>query len=251
MPEALLVVFSPEAKHSLAVARSSIEGADGQSVIFLYLGRPQQREVRPFEIVDPYSHDPEAQETFRQVAALARRHGTPAHFVYRVSRSSTVLDVWRAIRPSEIIAEADIAKVISKQIAPEYVRFHQLDGIRIAHYRKHRTTQAGTPTGPAGANGSEGRSGDESRSRITPTGRPDPSARPSLSVTSKAAEPSEIPAQGGINLEDYVWTGTELVRRSDLSPENQPTEQPQEQPRGQSQTPSTDETKAPTPDERT
>src|SRR5262249_56314335 len=124
-----------------------------------YVGRVQQREVRPFEIVDPYSQDPEAQETFRQVAALARRHGATAHFVYRVGRSSTVLDVWRAIRPREIVAEADVAKVISKQIAPEYVRFQQIDGIRIAHYRKHRAASVETPTTAPGALGAAGHAG--------------------------------------------------------------------------------------------
>src|SRR5262249_1222676 len=79
MPEALLVVFSPDGKHRLEVARAAVEGADGASLVFFYVGRAQQREVRPFEIVDPYSQDPEAQETFRQVAALARRHGATAH----------------------------------------------------------------------------------------------------------------------------------------------------------------------------
>ena len=37
----------------------------------------------------------------------------------------------------KIIAESALAKSIAQRVAPDYVRFQQVDGVRVAHYVKH------------------------------------------------------------------------------------------------------------------
>jgi hypothetical protein len=139
LPDALLVVLTGGSAHNQQVIQAATEtaAANGDSLVYLYLGTPMDHDVERLEITDPYSFDLAAQETLSQAAIAARREQVPAQFVYRTTSPNAVLDAWSTLRPGEIIADAQTAKAISRQVTPEYVRFQQVDGIRVAHYVKH------------------------------------------------------------------------------------------------------------------
>ncbi|HZC76839.1 MAG TPA: hypothetical protein VE258_03780, partial [Ktedonobacterales bacterium] len=66
--------------------------------------------------------------------------------------------------PDEIIAEASVAKSLSRLVAPEYIRYQTVDGVRIAHYVRHHVTGltqpgAGTTGGPRRPGGQGGQWG--------------------------------------------------------------------------------------------
>jgi amino acid transporter len=234
MPRSLLVVLSPRSAHNLEVVRAACETADGQSLVVLYLAPYAPRPVQPLEFNDPYLFDTEAQRTLAQAAAICARGQVPVNFIYRVGGPGVVLDAWRVLRPSEIVADASTTKELSRQVAPEYVRFQRLDGVRVAHYVKHQPAPAGPPaTAAAGENGVSpvqpgqmGQAAPEARRterapREAANGTSGAASSSPASVSDESAE-----AQAGLNIDDYVWTGTELVRRSDLG-EAQGAEEPQ------------------------
>ncbi len=252
----ILVVLAADSARNREVVRAAIEGADGHTLVFLYLGRPQPREVQPFEIYDPYAFDEEAQRTLSAAGAAARHAHVPAQFAYRVGGPDRVLDAWRVIRPDAIIAEAALAKTISKRVAPDYVRYQQLDGVRVAHYVKHfvagldaerageRTTAPRMTVIPGAAPGQNGArsvpraAGVEGEpraaalplaegvsanngSRASGGGAAPIEQQPAAAATrtpagSAATEPSDQEEAAGVDIEDYVWTGTELVRKDEL-----------------------------------
>ncbi len=139
LPDALLVVLTGRSEHNQQVIQAATEtaSANGDSLVYLYLGTPMDHDVERLEINDPYSFDQAAQATLSKAAIAARREKVPAQFVYRTTSPNAVLDAWSILRPGEIIADAQTAKAISTQVTPEYVRFQQVDGVRVAHYVKH------------------------------------------------------------------------------------------------------------------
>ena len=244
IPNSILVLLGPHVANNLAVARAAIESADGRTLVFLYLGEPIVREVRALAFNDPYLFDEQAQATFVEVANLCRHEHVPAQFIYRVRGPRTVLDVWRIIRPAEIMADAEASKPISKQVAPEYVRFQHVDGTRVAHYMKHaaseadataRAARAGAaqtaPPAPTRGAGPSRAATEPAEYRAAPRPAPEQgpparrergeAAQPPNGVARPAPAPGSAPAEqpaGTLDLGDYVWTGTELVRRSELPP---------------------------------
>jgi hypothetical protein len=148
LPHSLLVVLDPRSANNAAVVRAACQSAQDHPLVILALGHPELREVRSFEIVVPYSYDPLAQQTLSLAAAVCRREEAQAHFVYRVETPNAVLDAWRVIQPDEIIAESELAKVITKHVSPDTVRIQQSDGVKVLHIVKRRVSpleSAGTP----------------------------------------------------------------------------------------------------------
>src|SRR6266487_1431288 len=65
LPGSILAVLTADNPHNDAVIHTAINNADGNPVVFLYIGEPKvQRVPRMFEFVDPYSEDQQAKETF-------------------------------------------------------------------------------------------------------------------------------------------------------------------------------------------
>lgn len=62
-----------------------------------------------------------------------------------------VFDIAAIVRPDEVVAEAETAKRITHTraapsegglaLSPDYVRYHSVDGIRVAHYVLHKLCQ--------------------------------------------------------------------------------------------------------------
>jgi amino acid transporter len=270
LPRSLLVVLTATSEHNEQVIQAATESADGRTLVYLYLGQPIARDVKRLEFNDPYLFDQQAQATLSQAAVAAGREKVPAQFVYRTGGPNAVLDAWRIVRPAEIIADADTAKAISKRVAPQYVRFQQVDGVRIAHYVKHyveglatnRTgnggaatangpatvTAATNPTPPASTAGARADTSDSGngngktqaeagqlRNTFSGTGgaepvqangaRPERTAKPATPPASQqpvADETNQTGGEdaqpsGGIDVSNYVWTGTSLVSREELA----------------------------------
>src|SRR5262249_36734309 len=212
MPQALLVVLAPQSPHDLAVARAACARArehEGRRLIFLYLGVGVARPIRPLAIVDPYLEDEAAQRRFAQIAELCSREHVPAQFVYRVRRPTLVQDVWHVLQASEIIAESGLARDVAKQIVPRYVRLQRVNGALISHLVTRHVATARPST-------------DVSLS-ATGTSATATSSPPGASVPFAAGKPEppseQRPAElFGAQIEDYVWTGTELVRKDQEAP---------------------------------
>ena len=279
MPHSVLVVLTSEYEHNLDVARAAIESAGGRPLIFLYVAQPTQRIVRLLQFNDPYLYDDEARAVLARVAALCKRAEVQAQYIYRVGTVMNIVpELWRRLRPEEIIAEAPKAKSFSKQVAPEYVRFQQVDGIRVAHFvprplapaavpqpritpRPRTATPAGGET-PSGTRGSATagartidsgvRAGDAHtapfdnghpvngsvspgalkngfRTEKTAPALPRDNAgsrngKPPEGTTGEAREttpPTRTGDKLGVDISDYVWVGTRLVRRDELERESQ------------------------------
>src|SRR5258708_20231749 len=113
-------------------------------------------------------------------ARISKRLGvTETRFVYRIGGTPAVLSAWRIIQPDEIIAEASVAKSLSRLVAPEYIRYQTVDGVRIAHYVRHHVTGltqpgAGTTGGPGGQGGQGGPAGPAGHTRDAPPLPPAP-----------------------------------------------------------------------------
>jgi hypothetical protein len=138
LPDSLMVVLTSTTEHNPQVIHAAAESAGGRPLVFLYLGRPVNRPVEQLEVNDPYIFDQSAQQTLSMAAGAARHYELPSQYAYRTESPNAVLDAWTALQPREIVAEADVAKAISNTVAPQYIRFQQVDGVRVAHYvRRH------------------------------------------------------------------------------------------------------------------
>jgi hypothetical protein len=149
-PDAILVVLTATSEHNTEVIRAASIAADGHPLVYLYLGIPVRRDVRQLEFNDPYLFDQQAQQVLSLAATAARHQRVTAEYVYRQSGSSSVLDAWGIVHPKEIIADAETAKMISATVAPDYVRYQIVDGVRIAHYVKRYIAGLDMPMPPAG-----------------------------------------------------------------------------------------------------
>jgi hypothetical protein len=136
-PDCLLVVLSGATDHNPQVIRAAAASAGGRPLVFLYLGRPVDRPIEQLEFTDPYLFDQRAQQILSMAAVAARHYDLPSQYVYRTESPNAVLDAWSALQPREIVAETDIARAISTTVAPQYIRFQQVDGVRVAHYVRH------------------------------------------------------------------------------------------------------------------
>ncbi|HEX6820241.1 MAG TPA: APC family permease, partial [Ktedonobacterales bacterium] len=258
IPNARLVVLAGEPLRNEAVIRAATESADGHTLVFLYLGKPEMRELQPFAIHDPYFHDDGAKRAFSRAAAAASRAGVPAQFIYRVGGLGVVQDVQRVVRPDEIIADARAGKPLSTTVAPAYVRFQTVDDVKVAHYvMQHREptldhpdngaeaalSRPTSPTPDRPETASQGNGPHPPRVPIpkkitgmpsagtgrTPTRTETPPPREEQKGQRKAdadagsaPQPSEADAGKPGDIDDYVWTGTQLVRKSELEAEPPP-----------------------------
>ena len=147
IPDGRLVVLSPLGAHNRQVINAAVAEANGSTLIFLYLApkRPQEAPPRLFEIRDRFGMDKVAQDTLSIAKRTAMRANVAARYLYAVGGAQQIFDIAGRARPEEIIAEAIVAKELTQaarsnsrlMIAPEYVRYELLDGVKIAHNYMH------------------------------------------------------------------------------------------------------------------
>jgi amino acid transporter len=155
MPHAVLVILPTGTGDFARMARAAVvraagERANGRPLIFLYVApTTTPLPARILEITDHYARNPEAQEAFSQAEAICRRQGIPGKsriFVYREGGSAQVAEVWRITRPEETIALA--SQRLGGTVPPDYVRMHDVDGVRVASYIYHARASVGGGAAP-------------------------------------------------------------------------------------------------------
>ncbi|MGH2486965.1 MAG: APC family permease, partial [Ktedonobacterales bacterium] len=135
MPDAALVVLPAASPNNRQVIQAAFDLAESRALVFLYLGEPVVRDLRVMQFNDPYFYDTEAQATFSAAARMATERGVqPCRYVYRIGGPGAIAGAWRQMRPEQIIAEAAVAKKLTKQVSPKFVRFKTLDDVRVASY---------------------------------------------------------------------------------------------------------------------
>ncbi len=140
-PNSVLALLTPSRGHNQSVIQSAIRSAHGRPIIFVYVAQPQARTPELLEVNEPYLHDARAQRALSAAAAAAAGAGVTARFAYRVGTPAEVAQrMWSNLRSQEIIAEVSTAKQLSEGVRPEYVRYQLVDGVRVAHYRRHSPT---------------------------------------------------------------------------------------------------------------
>ena len=160
VPDSRLVVLSPLGAHNREVSNAAVAGADTSTLIFLYLAptRPQEAPPRLFEIRDRFGLDKVAQDTLSIAKRTAIRANVPARYLYAVGGGQQIFDIASRTRPEEIIAEAIVAKELTQAarstsgltIAPEYVRYELLHGVKIAHNYMHDIYSQGAEESASG-----------------------------------------------------------------------------------------------------
>lgn len=248
MADSLLIALSSSSDYNRQVIDAAIETADNHQLVFLYLSRKPTQSPRFMQFADPYLTDIQAQRTLTYAQNKAKRAGLKAAFIYRLGGAGQVIDIWRIIRPDEIIAEAEIAKKVSKYTPPDYVRYQQADGVRVAHYIRHQSPQGhqtpplssgsgitiggrmlggqpggtlpATPTPPAPASPPDepipsNRDRQSGRVSVPRPMLPRPwRRRPTVEVPPMEPPSAEESDAASPDEENWVWTGTDLVPKS-------------------------------------
>jgi amino acid transporter len=139
LPGSVLVILPARSGNDEALIRAACEGAQGRTIVFLYLSeRVPTYEPQLFEVAQPYFEDIAAQTAFKKAETIARRIGVNARFVYRASMPGMVAQVWEQIHPSDIVAEAgNTQNCLSREVYPDHIRYNPRTGVRVAHYIKH------------------------------------------------------------------------------------------------------------------
>ncbi|HEX6121904.1 MAG TPA: APC family permease, partial [Ktedonobacterales bacterium] len=201
IPGSILVLLPSGDPNNNAVIRAAVSKAAGKPVVFLALGPLPPEDVRFMQFADPYLADRDARHTLSVARHQAEREKVPAYYVYRVGGARSVSDVWRIIQPDELIATVEVAREYARDVAPEYVRRQITHGITIEHrVRRHRPAKGATSTSIASnppAIGPLAGAGEKAERASTAGTIPPAPGRPTPEAES----------------ENWVWTGTDLVRR--------------------------------------
>jgi len=136
LPGSILAVLTPNNPHNEAVVRSAINNADGNPVVFLYVGEPKtRRPPRMFEFVDPYHDDPQAKKTFGRAENIAQKSKIGRRYLYRQQRPGVVANVWQVVHPRDTVVAAEEAPEVA-DVNPDRIRYELTPGGKVAHLLK-------------------------------------------------------------------------------------------------------------------
>jgi amino acid transporter len=136
LPNSVLAVLVAGSDRNEAIIRTAIGDARDKPVVFLYLGEAQATRVpRQFEIVDPYLEDQQAKKTFGRAEYLAQHAGIARRFVYRQQEPETVVRVWRAVHPRDLVVAAERAEQL-EEVSPDRIRYELTPRGKVAHMLK-------------------------------------------------------------------------------------------------------------------
>ncbi len=136
LPGSILAVLTPNNPHNEAVVRSAINNADGNPVVFLYVGEPKtRRPPRMFEFVDPYHDDPQAKKTFGRAENIAQKSKIARRYLYRQQRPGVVANVWQVVHPRDTVVAAEEAPEVA-DVNPDRIRYELTPGGKVAHLLK-------------------------------------------------------------------------------------------------------------------
>jgi amino acid transporter len=228
MSGSLLIALSSVAarENNRQVIDAAIETADEHQLVFLYLSRKPTQSPRFMQFADPYLTDVEAQRMLTYASNRAKRAGLKASFIYRLGGAGQVIDIWRIIRPDEIVAEAEIAKKVSKYVSTSYVRYQQFEDVRVAHYVRHQLPRGHQTPLPGSGSGIAIGGQTRTPSAVTPRHPPAMGQPSAEQPPTRRQPPIEVPpieppveADDAASVDDsgddeeWIWTGTDLVRK--------------------------------------
>ena len=138
LPGSILAILTAINGHNDAVIRTAINNADGNPVVFLYVGENKGKNVRVpsmFEVVDPYLDDQKAKEYFGKAEHLAQQAKISRRFVYRLQEPGAIARVWQIVHPHDTVVAAENASTV-ENINPDRVRYELTTGGKVAHFLK-------------------------------------------------------------------------------------------------------------------
>ena len=155
IPGVRLVVLTADKRQSKAAIEAAMADAKAHLPTFLYLAAPSHLPPpRLFEIRDRFALDEDAQAMLSRAKRRCTEEGIQGRYLYAVGGARQVFDIASLVRPDEVVAEAETAKRITNTragpsegglaLSPDYVRYHTIDGIRVAHYVLHKLYQGET-----------------------------------------------------------------------------------------------------------
>jgi amino acid transporter len=239
-----------------AVVRAAAEHAENHTLVLVYLAPSAVTGIpRLMEIADPYARDTDAQTAMSEAESIIRRVGSarqtavptsvlarmfqrvlalfgkqtlPHMYTYRQGKIEDLRTLWGLVRPDVTVGQANqnLARVV--QVA--YVRYYVTDGVRVAFYVSHPPVGDGraTPSAISGAPLAQP-SGASRLPTPTPISVPVGTAAPAAPQDAEGAAPDGSDAAGRQNAPDlppedalddadqYIWTGTDLKRRDELT----------------------------------
>jgi amino acid transporter len=226
MSNSLLIALSSASEYNRQVIEAAIESAGNHQLVFLYLSRKPTQSPRFMQFADPYLTDAVAQRTLTFASNKAKHAGLKTAFIYRLGGAGQVIDIWRIIRPDEIIAEAELAKKVSKYVSTSYVRYQQFEDVRVAHYVRHQLPRGHQTPLPGSGSGIAIGGQTRTPSAVTPRHPPSMGQPSAEQPPTRRQPPIEVPpieppveaddAASGDDSgddEEWIWTGTDLVRK--------------------------------------
>jgi hypothetical protein len=136
LPGSVLAVLTANNPHNDAVIHNAITNADGNPVVFLYVGEPKvQRVPRMFEFIDPYSEDQQAKETFGKAENIARKSKIARRFIYRQQAPGAVASVWQVVHPRDTVVAAEVTPEVV-DVNPDRIRYELTPEGKVAHLIK-------------------------------------------------------------------------------------------------------------------
>ena len=136
IPGSVLAVLTSKNGRNDAIIHTAVEIADGKPIVFLYLAEPTPaRQLRIFEVVDPYLDDLKAKEYFGKAESQAQKAKLQRRFVYRTQGPDVLSRVWHVVHPRDIVIAADHATELG-DISPDRVRYEITSHGKVAHLLK-------------------------------------------------------------------------------------------------------------------
>jgi amino acid transporter len=138
LPGSILAILTAINGHNDAVIKTAINNADGNPVVFLYIGENTGKKVRTpsmFEVVDPYLDDAKAREYFGKAEHLAQQAKINRRFVYRIQEPGAIARVWQIVHPHDTVVAAENAPTV-ENINPDRVRYELTANGKVAHLLK-------------------------------------------------------------------------------------------------------------------
>src|SRR6266480_6275355 len=136
LPGSILAVLTAKNGRNDMIIRSAINSAEGNPVVFLYLGEPRAERIpQIFEVYDPYLYDPQAKKSFGKAENLAQKSKSPRRFVYSTEEPGAVADIWHIAHPHDTIIAADYAGDVA-DVNPDRIRYELTPDGKVAHLIK-------------------------------------------------------------------------------------------------------------------
>ena len=135
VPESVLAVLTASNKHNEDVIDAAIATAQGNEVVFLFIGEAQSNSApQLFEIYDPYLSDQHAKEAFVKAESLARQEHTTHQFVYNQDPGA-VGRVWQVLHPHDTVVSRE-NMAFCEEINPDFIRYQVAPSNPVVHLLK-------------------------------------------------------------------------------------------------------------------